>query len=108
MPPRTRKTPPDDGEPKHRPTFEEALGELESIVEQMENEELPLNELIEQYEKGVRLFSACDQLLGAARQRLELITLKARQENTATPAPPVDPASTDGDGQPDDHEIRLF
>ena len=106
MPSRTRKTTP-EGEPEDRPSFEQALGELESIVEQMENEQLPLNELIDQYEKGVRLFSECDKLLGGARERLELITLKARQEHSTTPVPPVDSEFAD-DGEPDDDDIRLF
>lgn len=106
MPSRTPKTPP-EGEPADRPSFEQSLGELEFIVEQMENDQLPLNELIDQYEKGVRLFSTCDQLLGEARERLELITLKARQEYSATPSTSVDPES-ENDGAPDDNDIRLF
>jgi len=106
MPARTRKSDP-DVESKKAPSFEEALGELEAIVEQMENGQLPLNELIDQYEKGVRLFSACDQLLGKARARLELITLKAGKEHAATPSPSVHPEPGD-DGEPDDDDIRLF
>ncbi|MFU8892537.1 MAG: exodeoxyribonuclease VII small subunit [Luteolibacter sp.] len=106
MAPRTRKSLP-DGRSEDRPTFEQALGELEAIVEQMENEQLPLNELIDQYENGVRLFTACDKLLGEARERLELITLKARQDPTTTPAPSVDSDSGEN-GEPDDDDIRLF
>jgi exodeoxyribonuclease VII small subunit len=106
MPARTRKSP-TDGEAEDRPSFEQALGELESIVEQMENEQLPLNELIDQYEKGVRLYSACDALLGQARARLELITLKARQDPSATSAAAVEPESAAG-GEPDEDDIRLF
>lgn len=103
MPPRIRKITTED-ESAQSPSFERALSQLEAIVEQMENEQLPLNELIDQYEKGVRLFSACDQLLGEARSRLELITLKARQEHSATP---VDSEFTDR-GESDEDDIRLF
>ena len=101
--PRTRKSTP-TGESR---SFEQALGELEAIVEKMENEQLPLNELIDHYEQGTRLFTACDQLLGQARERLELITLKAREDHSATPDPS---AGTDAgeDGDPDDDDIRLF
>jgi len=106
MPPRTRKNT-QEADSQDRPSFERALGELEAIVEQMENEQLPLNELIDQYEKGVRLFSACDALLGEARARLELITLKARQAPSATPATSVESESTD-DGESDEDDIRLF
>lgn len=90
------------------PTFEQALGELETIVEKMENEQLPLNELIDQYEKGTRLFTACDQLLGQARERLELITLKAREDHSANAGPSADTDSAADDDEPDDDDIRLF
>lgn len=106
MPPRNRKSSP-EGSSDERPSFEQSLGELEKIVEQMENEQLPLNQLIDQYEKGVRLFTACDQLLGEARERLELITLKARQDSSATQASSVDSTSTET-GEHDDDDIRLF
>lgn len=101
--PRTRKSTP----PGETRSFEQALGELEAIVEKMESEQLPLNELIDHYEQGTRLFTTCDQLLGKARERLELITLKAREEHAATPDPsPGSDAAEDGD--PDDDDIRLF
>ncbi len=103
---RTRKTPA-EGETVKSLSFEQALEELESIVEQMENQQLPLNELIDQYEKGVRLFSTCDQLLGKARKRLELITLKAREEHASPSVNTVDSESS-GDGESDDDDIRLF
>ena len=100
--PRTRKSTP----PGETRSFEQALGELEAIVEKMESEQLPLDELIDHYEQGTRLFTTCDELLGKARERLELITLKAR-EHAATPDPsPGSDAAEDGD--PDDDDIRLF
>lgn len=106
MPSKTRKNP-TEGERNESLSFEQAISELESIVEQMENEQLPLNELIDQYEKGVRLFSACDQLLGQARERLELITLKAREQRGSTPVQSPHPQAP-GDGESDDDDIRLF
>lgn len=106
MPSKTRKNPP-GGERAENVSFEQAMAGLESIVEQMENKQLPLNELIDQYEKGVRLFSICDQLLGQARERLDLITLTARERRDAAPAQSHLPQST-GDGETDDDDIRLF
>ena len=37
-------------------TFEKALGDLETLVESMESDQAPLDELIENYEKGTRLY----------------------------------------------------
>ena len=106
MPSKNRKTPIGD-ERAGTVSFEQAVAELESIVEQMENEQLPLNELIDQYEKGVRLFSTCDRLLGQARERLELITLEARERRDVPTAKSHPPQST-GDDETDDDDIRLF
>jgi len=66
--PRRKKTPP--------PSFEEALEELESMVESMESGQLPLEKLIANYEKGAQLIAHCETVLNDARKRLELITLK--------------------------------
>ena len=36
-------------------SFEESLRQLESLVEQMESPELPLETIVEKYEKGMKL-----------------------------------------------------
>jgi exodeoxyribonuclease VII small subunit len=73
----------------------------------MENDRLPLDVLIDHYEQGTRLFTTCNQLLGNARERLELITLKAREEQTADAASTLEPGSADEE-EPEDDDIRLF
>ena len=62
------------------PSFEEALAGLETIVEAMEHEQLPLEELVAYYEKGSVLLDRCEALLQSARQRIELITLRNQSE----------------------------
>jgi exodeoxyribonuclease VII small subunit len=89
------------------PSFEQALNELEAIVEKMENDRLPLDALIDHYEQGTRLFTTCNQLLGNARERLELITLKAREEASPEPGPAVE-SQADDEEEPEDDDIRLF
>lgn len=81
-------------------TFEDAMAELENIVEAMEGEQLPLEELIARYETGARLLKHCDSVLTGARKRIELITLADREvENT--PEPEI--------GDPDENnDITLF
>ncbi len=58
----------EDGE-----TFEQALGQLENLVESMESDQAPLNDLIDNYEKGTRLYELCQEHLDAAQQRVDLI-----------------------------------
>jgi len=106
MPSKNRKSSA-EGDSTDDHSFEQAVAELEAIVEQMESEQLPLNELIDQYEKGVRLFSACNKLLGEARERLELITLKAREQTDSTTAQSAR-SSTTGEGESEEDDIRLF
>lgn len=107
---RKTKAPKKAGEPK--PGFEEALGELEALVEAMENEQLPLEQLVTNYEKGSKLLSHCQQVLESARERIELITLDAEGDSALENTTPRDdvganpPASQGSD--PDDDDIRLF
>jgi exodeoxyribonuclease VII small subunit len=55
------------------PSFEEALDSLEDLVAKMEGDELPLEEMIVGYEKGVRLRGICEQRLEEAQAKVELI-----------------------------------
>lgn len=92
-------------------SFEDALGGLEGIVEAMEHEQLPLEELVDHYEKGSALLTHCEAILNTARGRIELITLRNQQGGPATAATPdSSPAlpSTTADDSNDDDDIRLF
>lgn len=57
-----------------QPSFEQAIKRLETLVEQMESGKLPLEELLNRYEEGVRLVKACTEKLSAAEKRIEIIT----------------------------------
>lgn len=92
-------------------SFEEAMGELEALVEAMENDQLPLEQLVAHYEKGARLLQHCEQVLAAARKRIELIEVAASSEKglAPTPAPDDDPeSSARARGDAEDHDIRLL
>jgi exodeoxyribonuclease VII small subunit len=54
--------------------FEAALESLETIVAEMENGELPLDELIARYEEGIRLVKVCHEKLADAEQKIEVVT----------------------------------
>ena len=98
-----RKTNPE--ETGEAPSFEQALEGLETIVEAMENEQLPLEELVACYEKGSALLDRCEQILQAARGRIELITLRNQNGNGAPDE--LSPPSGSPDAS-DDDDIRLF
>ncbi len=56
--------------------FEEALGRLEKIVNEMEAAELPLEEILKQYEDGTQLVAYCTQKLSEAEQKIEILARK--------------------------------
>ena len=51
--------------------FEEALQRLESIVEAMESQDLPLEKLLQQYEEGTKIAAHCQKKLSQAELRLQ-------------------------------------
>ena len=56
-------------------SFEQGLAELESIVQELESGQAPLERSIEMYERGARLKAHCEQRLEAARLRVEKIVV---------------------------------
>lgn len=53
--------------------FEEALGELEKVVEQLESGDLSLEESLAAFEEGVRLVKFCNQKLAEVEKKIELL-----------------------------------
>ena len=53
--------------------FEEAIEKLESIIERMESEQIPLEELLKDYEEGTNLLKLCRDRIDGARQKVEKI-----------------------------------
>ena len=60
--------------PVGKPSFEDALGELEGIVQKLERGQLDLESSIAAYERGTELRRWCDTRLGEARMRVEKLT----------------------------------
>jgi exodeoxyribonuclease VII small subunit len=61
--------------------FEQSLAELEKLVERLEQGDLPLEEALKDFERGVELTRHCQTALKAAQQRVEV--LLRREENRA-------------------------
>jgi exodeoxyribonuclease VII small subunit len=58
-------------------SFEDSMKRLDEIVEQLEEDKLPLDKMIALYEEGVSLARACGEKLEAAEQKVKLIAKKA-------------------------------
>lgn len=56
-------------------SFEQAVEELEKIVQSLERGDVPLDKSIEIYERGEALKKHCETLLSAAENRIEKIRL---------------------------------
>jgi len=56
--------------------FEQALAELEAVVERLEHGELPLEDALKQFERGIELARSCQTSLKAAEQRVEILLRK--------------------------------
>ena len=65
---------------KNDMSFEEALKELEKIVEDLNNGDMELEKAITAYEKGIQLKNICEERLKNAQERIGLIQNK-KQEN---------------------------
>ena len=54
-------------------TFEEALGKLEELVEQIESGQIGLEKSIGRYEEGIKLIKQCRTILNAAEKKIQLL-----------------------------------
>ena len=55
--------------------FEEALAELEEVVEKLEQGDLPLEEAIEQFQKGTELSKICLEKLNKAKAAVQKLVV---------------------------------
>jgi len=60
------------------PNYEAAIKELESIVQQMESDNLSLDQSLSAYKRGAELLKICQQSLSAAEQQVRIVS----EENT--------------------------
>ncbi len=58
-------------------SFELMIEKLEGIVANMENAELPLDQLLVQYEQGMKLVKLCGDKLNKAEQVIEVLSKPA-------------------------------
>jgi exodeoxyribonuclease VII small subunit len=59
------------------PDFETAMRDLEDLVERLEQGDLPLEESLAAFERGVMLTRACQSALKEAEQKVEILLKRA-------------------------------
>jgi exodeoxyribonuclease VII small subunit len=82
-------------EPTKEPEFEQALAELEKLVERLERGDLPLDEALKTFERGVALTRHCQTSLKAAQQKVEILLKKGGQVELQPFAGTDEPAAAD-------------
>jgi len=71
--------------------LEKSLEELEALVARLESGDLPLEQALKEFERGVKLTRQCQTALQEAEQKVEILLKKTAQ---AEPSP-----FTDGDDE---------
>lgn len=60
--------------------FETSLKELESIVSKLESGEIDLEQSLEQFEIGTRLYKECKEQLSVAEKKISVLTESLKEE----------------------------
>jgi exodeoxyribonuclease VII small subunit len=81
--------------------FETAMRELEDLVERLEQGELPLEESLAAFERGVMLTRCCQTALKDAEQKVEILLKKAGE-------PAVVDFESDESAESDANPAQLF
>jgi len=80
--------------------FEKAMAELEALVASLERGDLPLEESLKAFERGVSLTRQCQQALSAAEQKVEMLLGKGESASlTPFEGPEADPDSDPDSGE---------
>lgn len=96
----------DKADPSTRdPAFEDALSQLEELVREMESDQMPLEDLIRNYEQGTKLFQVCEKRLEEAEGRIEIIRKKRNGEAVVEPfdEEPTTTAAPASEEETEDH-----
>ena len=75
--------------------FEQAMKQIEKIVSEVEQGEIPLEKTIEQYENGMKLIQHCRAILEQAEKRIEIIDKKSKKSPSE-----LNQKTDEGDSEP--------
>ena len=88
-------------------SFEEAIKELTNIVRKIEQGQIPLQDSLEQYEKGMALIKQCRTILQKAEERIEKITKDEERDPISQKDSKMGAQKEDSDSQEEDPD-ELF
>jgi len=91
-------TPPSADSPSASPSFEDALKELEGIVAAMEAGQMPLQDALDAYRRGMALLRQCQETLAAAERQISILDANGLRDFGAAGNGPGE-ASGSGGGQ---------
>ena len=84
-----------------KPTFEQAITELERTVEKLESGDLDLETSLKDFEKGIKIHNYC-------KKQLEKATLQMNLLLEAEKLPPLNPPKAPQQSPPPDLPSSLF
>jgi len=84
--------------------FETVMENLQTIVEEMESGDLPLDDLIGRYEEGMKLVKISRDKLAQAEQKIEVLTRTQTNELTSK----IPTSSESDDDQKKTGDVSLF
>ncbi len=61
-------------------TYEQALAELEALIERIERGEIGLEESLAEYRRGTALLTRCRAILDTAEQQIEQLTADGSED----------------------------
>jgi exodeoxyribonuclease VII small subunit len=76
--------------------FEDALKQLQAIVDKLERGDLPLEDALESFTEGVRLVRFCHQKLEEAESKVQMLLKDEQGEWTTSP---FEPSSVNNSGE---------
>jgi exodeoxyribonuclease VII small subunit len=78
------------------PDFEQSLTELEALVTKLEQGDIPLEDALKTFERGVALTRQCQAALRTAQQKVEVLLSRSGEETIESF---TDPDDDDADGR---------
>lgn len=72
---------------KNKVDLESAMARLEEIVNEMENEKLPLDKSLKLYEEGIGLVAKCTEELESAKRKIQILQQGKDGEIEIVPVP---------------------
>ena len=76
-------------------TFEQSMKQLERIVQELEDGDLPLEKAIKKFEEGIKLTQLCSAKLDETEKKVSILMKDAAGQMAAKPFRPEDDSSDD-------------